>query len=46
MHFGLAGGNHGDVYATALYLAGVDPKGRGWNDRGPLAFVQKDARAF
>jgi hypothetical protein len=33
--------NHGDVYATALRLAGVDPKGKGRNDRGPLAFIAK-----
>jgi hypothetical protein len=33
--------NHGDVYATALLLAGVDPKGKGRNDRGPLGFIKK-----
>jgi hypothetical protein len=33
--------NHGDVYATALYLADIDPKGRGRNDRGPLKFIKK-----
>ena len=33
--------NHGDVYATALYLAGIDPKGRGRNDRAPLRFIRK-----
>lgn len=38
--------NHGDVYATALHLSGVDPRGRGRNDRGPLRFVGRDARAF
>ena len=38
--------NHGDVYSTALYLAGIDPKGRGRNDRGPLIFVRKDARSL
>jgi hypothetical protein len=38
--------NHGDVYATALYLAGIDPKGRGRNDRGPLPFVRRDMRSF
>jgi hypothetical protein len=31
--------NHGDVYATALALSGINPKGRGRNDRGPLKFV-------
>lgn len=33
--------NHGDVYATALYLSGIDPKGRGRNDRGPLKYIKK-----
>jgi hypothetical protein len=33
--------NHGDVYATALLLAGVDPRGKGRNDRGPLGFIKK-----
>lgn len=33
--------NHGDVYATALYLSGIDPKGRGRNDRAPLRFIKK-----
>jgi hypothetical protein len=33
--------DHGDVYATALDLAGVDPKGKGRNERPPLAFVKK-----
>jgi len=33
--------NHGDVYATALYLAGIDPKGKGKNERGPLTFIKK-----
>ncbi len=31
--------NHGDVYSTALLLAGVNPKGRGRNDREPLTFI-------
>ncbi len=35
--------NHGDVYATALYLSDIDPKGRGRNDRGPLKFIKKGA---
>jgi hypothetical protein len=33
--------NHGDVYATALYLCDIDPKGRGRNERGPLKFIKK-----
>ena len=33
--------NHGDVYATALYLSGLDSKGRGRNDRPPLKFIKK-----
>lgn len=33
--------NHGDVYATALQLSGIDPKGKGRNQRGPLAFIAK-----
>src|SRR5207248_2662055 len=35
--------NHGDVYATALYLSDIDPKGRGRNDRPPLKFIKKSA---
>lgn len=33
--------NHGDVYATALYLCDIDPKGRGRNQRPPLKFIKK-----
>ncbi|MEI6235280.1 MAG: hypothetical protein WCT04_19650 [Planctomycetota bacterium] len=33
--------DHGDIYATALYLSGIDPKGKGKNERGPLTFVKK-----
>jgi hypothetical protein len=33
--------NHGDVYATALHLGGIDPKGKGKNQRGPLTFIGK-----
>jgi hypothetical protein len=33
--------NHGDVYATALYLCGIDPKGRGRNDRPPFTHIKK-----
>jgi hypothetical protein len=31
--------NHGDVYATALSLSGINPSGQGRNDRPPLKFV-------
>jgi hypothetical protein len=33
--------DHGDVYATALHLSGIDPKGKGRNERPPLAYVRK-----
>jgi len=33
--------NHGDVYATALYLSDIDPKGRGRNERPPLTYIKK-----
>lgn len=33
--------NHGDVYATALHLAGINPRGRGRNERPPLEFIRK-----
>ncbi len=33
--------DHGDVYATALYLSGIDPKGKGKNERGPLTFLKR-----
>ncbi len=33
--------NHGDVYATALHLSDISPKGRGRNDRPPLTFVRR-----
>jgi Protein of unknown function (DUF1501) len=33
--------NHGDVYATALYLSDIDPKGKGRNERGPLKFIKR-----
>ncbi|MGN6133137.1 MAG: DUF1501 domain-containing protein [Aureliella sp.] len=33
--------NHGDVYATALSLSGINPQGRGKNDRPALNFVAK-----
>lgn len=35
--------NHGDIYATALYLSGLDPKGRGLNERPPLEFVARSS---
>jgi hypothetical protein len=31
----------GHIYSTALHLAGVDPTGKGRNDRPPLTFIQK-----
>ena len=31
--------NHGSVYATALRLSGIDPKGKGRNERGPLEYI-------
>ncbi len=31
--------NHGDVYATALALTGLDPKGRGRNERPAMEFI-------
>ncbi len=31
----------GNVYATALELAGVDPAGKGRNEKGPLSFVKR-----
>jgi len=33
--------NHGDVYATALHLADIAPKGRGRNDRAPLTYFKR-----
>jgi hypothetical protein len=33
--------DHGDVYATALSLAKIDPKDRGRNTRSPLGCVKK-----
>jgi hypothetical protein len=31
--------NHGDVYSTALRLSGIDPQGKGRNQRPPLSFI-------
>jgi hypothetical protein len=31
--------NHGSVYATALHLCGIDPKGRGRNESVPLPYI-------
>ena len=31
--------NHGDIYATALALSGLNPKGRGRNERPEMKFV-------
>lgn len=33
--------DHGDVYATALYLSGINPAGKGRNKRGPLRYMAK-----
>jgi hypothetical protein len=33
--------DHGDVYATALSLCDIDPKGHGRNERPPLTFIKK-----
>jgi hypothetical protein len=33
--------DHGDVYATALYLSGINPQGRGRNSRGPLRYIKR-----
>jgi len=32
--------NHGDVYATALYLCGINPKGRGRNERPAMRYIK------
>ena len=36
--------NHGDVYATALALSGLNPKGRGRNERPEMQFVINSLR--
>ena len=33
--------NHGDVYATALELTGIHPKGKGRNERPAMKFIGK-----
>lgn len=33
--------DHGDVYATALYLSDINPEGKGRNERPPLKFIKK-----
>jgi hypothetical protein len=33
--------DHGDVYATALHLSGINPKGKGRNERPPLTYIKK-----
>ncbi len=35
--------NHGDIYATALLLSGIDPTGKGRNERPPLRFICRDS---
>ena len=33
--------DHGDVYATALYLSDINPKGHGRNERPPMTYIKK-----
>jgi len=33
--------DHGDVYATALYLSDINPEGKGRNTRPPLKFIKR-----
>ncbi len=33
--------DHGDVYATALHLCDINPKGKGRNERPPLTYIKK-----
>ena len=33
--------DHGDVYATALYLSDIDSSGHGRNERPPLTYIKK-----
>ncbi|MCS7224559.1 MAG: hypothetical protein NZ959_08390 [Armatimonadetes bacterium] len=33
--------NHGHIYATALYLSDIDPKGKGRNTAPPLTFIKR-----
>jgi hypothetical protein len=33
--------DHGDIYATALYLSDIDPKGKGRNERAPLKYIKR-----
>ncbi len=33
--------NHGSVYATALSLSGIDPKGKGRNESEPLDYIAR-----
>ena len=33
--------DHGEVYATALSLCGIDPKGKGRNEGRPLSFIHR-----
>jgi hypothetical protein len=33
--------DHGDIYATALYLAGINPAGHGRNQRPPLRYIKR-----
>ncbi len=38
--------NHGDVYATALFLSDISPEGKGRNERPPLKYLKKGYRWF
>lgn len=33
--------NHGHIYSTALFLEGIDPKGKGRNQAPPLKFIAR-----
>ncbi len=35
--------NHGDVYATALLASGIDPKGKGRNQRPAMKFIVRQS---
>ncbi len=34
--------DHGDVYATALALSGINPKGHGRNERPPMTYIMRN----
>ncbi|HET6382270.1 MAG TPA: hypothetical protein VFJ58_02675, partial [Armatimonadota bacterium] len=37
--------DHGDVYATALYLSGINPAGHGRNERPPMKYIHRNFKA-